>query len=198
MIATRRHDIVLSAPRQLLTIAEYAALGPTGRGYTELLEGRLLMSPSPSLSHMSASGELFRIIKPQLPAHLRVVQCLDIDLGYGPPDGPGYSRRADLIVFHESAAERLAAEGGLIQADEVEVVIEIISPGRHRTTRLAKFTEYAEAGIPHYWMVDTSGAPSVQSCHLTETFRYQRNDETRGVFKTEVPFPVTIDLAELE
>lgn len=42
----------------LLTVAEYAALGETEPGYTELQEGRLLMSPSPRPVHNIASLEL--------------------------------------------------------------------------------------------------------------------------------------------
>lgn len=35
----------------LLTIGEYVALGETEHGYTELVEGRLLTSPSPAVKH---------------------------------------------------------------------------------------------------------------------------------------------------
>ena len=35
-------------PAQLLTVAEYAQLGETNTGYTELQEGNLIMSPSSS------------------------------------------------------------------------------------------------------------------------------------------------------
>ncbi|GAB2872938.1 PDDEXK family nuclease [Lentzea nigeriaca] len=35
----------------LLTVAQYAALGETEDGYTELVNGRLIMSPSPLADH---------------------------------------------------------------------------------------------------------------------------------------------------
>jgi hypothetical protein len=45
-------------PAHLLTVAEYAQLGETTTGYTELQEGNLIMSPSSSPRHMIASGRL--------------------------------------------------------------------------------------------------------------------------------------------
>ena len=38
---------LLAAPPRLWTVAEYAAIGETEPGYTELVGGRLLISPSP-------------------------------------------------------------------------------------------------------------------------------------------------------
>jgi len=43
-------------PAHLLTVAEYAQLGETTAGYTELHEGNLIMSPSSPLPHMIASA----------------------------------------------------------------------------------------------------------------------------------------------
>lgn len=38
----------------LLTVAEYLTLGETARGYDELIEGRVVMSPVPLADHSSA------------------------------------------------------------------------------------------------------------------------------------------------
>lgn len=51
----------------LLTIAEYAALGETEDGYTELIEGRILTSPSPVPDHNTAGFELGIALRSQLP-----------------------------------------------------------------------------------------------------------------------------------
>jgi hypothetical protein len=42
------------APLHLLTVAEYLAIGEIEPGYSELVEGRLLMSPSPVQLNWSA------------------------------------------------------------------------------------------------------------------------------------------------
>ncbi|MCO1581700.1 Uma2 family endonuclease [Crossiella sp. SN42] len=181
----------------LLTIEEYLALGEVEHGYTELLEGRLLMSPSPVPDHNVASAELRDQLKPQLPADLEVIQDIDIDLEFAPPGGPGSSRRPDLIVVDRNARRRVRAEGGMIRASEVLVVVEVVSPGSRRTDNVAKRTEYAEAGIPHYWILDIVEPMSLVACHLTEEFGYQDDSRVTGTFTTTVPFPVTIDLGRL-
>ena len=45
------------APRRLLTVAEYLEIGEIEPGYSELVEGRLLMSPSPAFDHNNAAFE---------------------------------------------------------------------------------------------------------------------------------------------
>lgn len=42
------------APPPLLTVAEYLEIGEIELGYSELVEGRLLMTPSPAPDHNSA------------------------------------------------------------------------------------------------------------------------------------------------
>ncbi|MCG8914863.1 Uma2 family endonuclease [Actinokineospora sp. PR83] len=197
MTAMPQHQHESSAPTHLLTIEEYAALGETESGYTELQEGRLLMSPSPNYSHMRAIFRIASQLDQQAPDDLVVVGELDIDMGFAPHDQPGDSRRPDIIVCTRTATERVKKTGGLIRASEVVVVIEVISPGSRRTDRKIKRIEYAEAGIPCYWMLDLDDPVSLLACRRTEEFGYVDDQEATGVFRTDVPFPVTIDLNSL-
>jgi Uma2 family endonuclease len=121
-------------PAHLLTVTEYAELGETESGYTELVEGRLLMSPSPVPDHNYAASELLVQLRPQLPNHLEVIPDVDVDLQLVPPGQPGFSRRPDLIVALRTARQRVREAGGMIRAAEVEIV----SPGSHRTDHVAK------------------------------------------------------------
>lgn len=181
----------------LLTIAEYAELGETEWGYTELIEGRLLMSPSPVPDHNIAIGELFVSLRPAVPSHLRVIQDIDIDLQLAPAAEPGASRRPDLVVVDQAEIARVRAHGGLLRASEVLLVIEVVSPGSRRTDHVDKRRDYADAGIPYYWIVDLDDPASVLACHLTEEFGYQDDQTATGRFTTDVPFPVGIELATL-
>jgi hypothetical protein len=91
----------------LLSVAEYAELGETEHGYTEL--------------------------RSYLPDKYEVQLELDVDLGLAEPGRPGFSRRPDLIVVDRAARERVREFGGLFRASEVLVVVEIVSPGSKRT-----------------------------------------------------------------
>lgn len=184
-------------PDHLLTIDEYTALGETENGYTELVEGRLLMSPSPVPDHNVAGMRLAFCLEPQLPDGFEVILDVDVNLELAPPDAPGFSRRPDLMIVQKSARQRVRAERGMIKASEVLVVIEVVSPGSKRTDYVTKRGEYDDAGIPHYWLVDLSDPVSLLACSLTEDFGYVDSIEASGSFSTTEPFEVSVDLNAL-
>lgn len=181
----------------LLTIGEYASLGETEHGYTELVEGRLLMSPSPAFPHSRAMVRLCGELTRQAPADLEVVLELDVDLELAPPDEPGSSRRPDLMIVRKELGDRLVAEGGLVPAPEVLLAVEIVSPSSKRIDHVYKRDDYADAGIQNYWIIDIDDPISLTACRLTEQFGYQDDQRATGTFRTDVPFPVEINLDRL-
>lgn len=186
-----------NTPDHLLTIAEYAALGETEPGYTELIEGRLLMSPSPVPDHNIAVLELATQLRPQLPDRYECIPDMDVDLELAPPTKPGFSRRPDLIIVDRTARTRVRTEGGLIRASEVVAVVEIVSPGSRWIDNNDKRREYAAAEIPWYWIIDIATPISLVACRNTAEFGYQDHQRVAGTFTTEEPFPVKIDLDRL-
>jgi len=181
-------------PVRLLTAAEYAKLGETGWGYTELMEGRILVSPSPTAKHNMAGLALAMQLVPQLPEGVRVIQDVDIDLGLVPADQPGLVRRPDLVVVETSAVNRVDRDGGLLSAGDVLVVVEIVSPGSQRLDYVIKRGEYADAGIPRYWIVDLDKPVSLLDCHLAEDFGYADSGAITGTFTLSSPFSVRFEL----
>jgi len=182
---------------QLLTVAEFLALSETELGYDELVEGRVVMSPSPVPDHNNALVEALIQLRPQLPPELEVLLDLDVNLELAPPDAPGFTRRPDLIVARRSARERVRQEGGIIRASEVVVVAEFVSPGSKRTDHVAKRADYADAGIAHYWIVDLDDPISLVACHLGGELGYVDGGAVSGIFSTTEPFPVRLDLGVL-
>jgi Uma2 family endonuclease len=181
----------------LLTVTEYCGLGESESGYTELLEGRLLMSPSPAPDHNFAAAELLVQLRPQVPDHLEVIPDVDVDLELVDPDQPGFSRRPDLIIVQRAARRRVRHEGGLIRACEVLIVVEIVSPGSRRTDYVTKRSEYADAAIPYYWIVDLDEPVSLLDCHLAEGFGYQDAGGSIDACGITEPFPVHLQLGRL-
>ncbi|WP_433274404.1 Uma2 family endonuclease [Actinosynnema sp. CS-041913] len=181
----------------MLTVAEYASLGEFECGYTELCEGRVVISPNPAVEHNVVLGRLASQLHSQLPGRLIVVHGLDIDLELAPPAGPGFSRRPDLVVLDAAALQRVKGGGGMIRASEVRVVIEVVSPDSHCTDYVVKRAEYADAGIPRYWVVDPVEPISLVDCHLAGEFGYRDASAVTGTFVTTVPCPITLKVDEL-
>jgi Uma2 family endonuclease len=180
-----------------LTVAEYLAIGEVEPGYTELAEGRLELSPSPKRRHSRACSVLWVMLDGQVPQEFEVVEDIDVDLQFAPPDGPGTVRRPDLIVARRAAAERVDREGEVYRASDVVLAVEVVSPGSRRLDRRVKRDEYADAGIPHYWIVDLDEPVSLLACHLAGEFGYADGGAATGAFRAMEPFPVEIDLDAL-
>jgi Uma2 family endonuclease len=150
---------------------------------------------------MIAVARLHGIVESQLPPGLRAVPDvdldLDLDLDLAPADQPGTSRRPDLVVVSEAELRRVETGGGLPRASSTVLVVEIVSPGSRRTDNLVKRGEYADAGIPAYWIIDVEAPISLVACHLAGTFGYQDRGAVTRVFETAEPFPLRVELATL-
>ena len=187
----------ITPPSRLLTVTEYLEIGEVESGYTELAEGRLLLSPSGVWRHGRAGARLWQAFEAQLPPHLATTIDIDVDLQLAPADAPGTVRRPDVVVVQRDAVERIDREGSVLFASDVVVAVEVLSPGSRRIDRVVKHAEYADAGIPHYWIVDLEEPASLVACHLAGEFGYIDGGTVTGTFRTAEPFPVEIDLDAL-
>lgn len=109
----------------------------------ELLDGTLLVSPSPVPLHQAVIGELYVLLRGVCPAdHFVFLAPLDWR-----PDGRT-SLEPDLLVVRR---DRIGPKN--IQ-ETPTLVVEVISPSSARIDRMLKFSRYAEGGIEQYWIVD--------------------------------------------
>jgi Uma2 family endonuclease len=138
-----------SWPGELLDVPGWDALADVPGHRVELVEGVLLVVPSPGPLHQRAAYRLVRRLEDALPDELAVVG--DVDVLLGPPAAPPTVRRPDAVVVPNLRAE---AEPRRFRADEVLLALEVVSPGTGRTDRVTKLAEYAEAGIGGYWLVE--------------------------------------------
>jgi Uma2 family endonuclease len=85
------------------------------------------------------------------------------------PDGP--AREPDLLFVAREHRDRLEAQRLNGPAD---LIIELISPESVRRDRVEKLREYAAAGVPEYWLIDTRPAPAPPVCYrLSPTGEYE-------------------------
>ncbi|OZM84210.1 Uma2 family endonuclease [Pseudonocardia sp. MH-G8] len=150
-----------------MSAAEFAALPEDAEARFELQEGALVMPPRPVPVRQDCLFELGSQLRPQVPAHLKMLLEVDVDLQLVPPGRPGTVRVPDLVVITRASFDRVRNEGGLLRAAEVVLAVEILSTGSRRTDGVVEHGEYADAG------------------------------PVTGSFASEVPFPVRVDLTAL-
>lgn len=171
-------------PVGLLSLDQWSELPEDELGRSELQEGVLIVSPRPRRRHQDTLGGLYTVVQAALPSDLHAIMEIDviIDAGFPPT-----VRVPDLVVVPAEAGEPL-------HAHDVVLAVEIVSPGSARLDTVTKLSEYAEAGIRHYWIIRPDR--TLSSFTLVDG-EYVGVTHAIGTFTATEPFPVTVDLTRL-
>ena len=168
---------------------DLADLPDDGRRY-EVVDGSLLVSPPPGQWHQTIGAELLHQLGAQCPPSWRVVYEWPLPLG---TDG----RVPDLAVVRAGASARGRRSPYPIGPEHVGMVVEVVSRSSRKTDRFAKPGEYADAGIPLFWRVETE-PELVLLAHRLEQGRYEQVAEVRDGAEVEVPWGTAVlDLSPL-
>jgi Uma2 family endonuclease len=182
--------VILSWPNHPLTLEEWEALPTDSAIRLELAEGMLVMCPSPPVRHQRARMRLGMLLDAQLPRELTAVPGVEVVITSAPPT----IRVPDIIVL---GTELLDADAAPCTAADVLLAVEILSAGTRRVDRVLKFSEYAEARIPQYWIVDLDDPTSLLAYVLVDG-NYELSGEHTGAAALDVAgHPVSIDLPAL-
>jgi Uma2 family endonuclease len=126
------------------TKAEYLAL-PTNH-LVELANGRLEVLPMPTHYHQLVLLFLYGVLDAFTKKHapgVVMVASLPVELW------PGHFREPDVLYMKAENAHRIQAYW-----QGADLVMEVVSPSNAEHDRDIKRREYAQAGIPEYWIVD--------------------------------------------
>lgn len=178
------------AGRIVLTYEDYCALPDDGRRY-EVIEGELVVTPSPRRAHQRFSRNLLVVLH----AHVR-----EHDLG------EVFDAPFDVILENTSivvpdllfvSRDRLSivTERGVEGAPDM--IVEILSSATARRDRVEKAQLYARHGVGHYWLADPVGR-TLETFELTGG-QYRLVVSLSGAALFEPPlFPgLTIPLRDL-
>lgn len=177
-----------TARRSKFDYAAYAALPDDGKRY-EVLDGGLLVTPSPAPLHQRISKKLQDQLRAFFEARsMGEVFDAPIDVILGPHD----ILQPDLVVVTrpEQVSAR-AIEGAPL------LVVEILSPSTRRRDRGVKARRYAALGVPHYWVVDPDARRL--ECYRAGSGAYDPVCSGEGPARVEHPDwrDLVIDLAAL-
>ena len=129
------------------TADQVRALPDDGQRY-ELIDGVLVVSPSPRPLHQECVTRLIVLLQPWLEANgagRLLASPADISLGEDEILQP------DLFVYRTADGKPLRDWSEIA---ELLLVVEILSPSTARFDRQLKRHRYQRAGVPEYWIVD--------------------------------------------
>jgi Uma2 family endonuclease len=165
-------------PDHLLTVEEWEQLPEDERFRLELVDGVLSIVPKPLWLHQRASMRLGHRLDEQLPPELTAV--LDVEILVD--GGPLTIRVPDVVVTRSTIVEENPAR---VPAGEMLLAVEVLSDGTRKVDRILKFAEYAEAGIPQYWIVDLD-EPTTLLAYVLVDGAYELSGEHTGTAALDV------------
>ena len=138
-----------------LTRADLDALPDDGHRY-ELLDGALIVSPSPRHSHQRVCAGLFRRLDRVVPPELELLFApFDVVLATDTVIQPDL-----LVARREDFTERDLPVAPVL-------AVEVLSPSTRSIDLLLKKERLERAGCPHYWVIDPD-APSITAWALAD------------------------------
>jgi Uma2 family endonuclease len=167
-------DLALLYPRQgQWSESEYLAVTEGTNWLIELTEGRVEVLPIPTSSHQRILLFLFAQLQAfVLPNRLGEVLCAALRVKLG----TGKFREPDVVFMLTEHRDRIGEE----YWEGADLVMEIVSKDAESRKRdlVQKPVDYAEGGIPEYWIVDP------QEGNITVLTLRNGEYQPHGVFHT--------------
>ena len=169
------------------TFDDLESLPEDGRRY-EVVDGALLVSPAPTHWHQAIARRLFRQLDAQSTPEWEVTYEMSFRVR---TDG----RIPDLAVVRAGipVAPRLVA----YQPADFGLLVEVVSPTSTGMDRVLKPVEYARAGVPFYWRVETEPAVEIVAYELVDGAYVERVTVASGPGDLPGPFASVIDVDAL-
>jgi Uma2 family endonuclease len=166
------------------TLEEVLALPEDSGQRVELIDGTLVVSPSPTPTHQRVLLRLIAAFLNAVPHGMEFLPNVNVVL-----DG----RRLlipDLIVTNTPGHTDL-----YFTSAQIVLAVEVLSPSTRAYDRALKRQLYAEAGIEYYLVVDPAPAtPSATLLRLDGDDYREAVRSSDGLLQIERPFPVEVDL----
>jgi Uma2 family endonuclease len=172
MVLLMRTANGMELPVGQLTLDEYLALPEDTRA--EIVDGMLRPMVRASKKAREVQSVLKELLRRQKPRGLRVAEEEVVVLQVDPAD----SRIPDVVVFKGSADP--GGDTNYTAAENVLLVVEVVSPGSQTADRYEKPGEYARAGIPAFWRIELEPSISVHVYRLIDQVYRDEGVYTRG------------------
>lgn len=186
------HTERMAAPltRRLMTLEEFITLPEDNSARYELQEGILVVSPRSARPNQIAVHRLCSQIDDQIPDEWESIIDFEVVVQ---AEEPATLRVPDLVVA------RAGGPAPRIDAREALLAVEFLSPGSRRVDLHLKPVEYADAGIPHCWVVDLAPPVSTITAYVIGVpgEGYVESQTAAHEMVVDAPFPMRIDIDAL-
>jgi Uma2 family endonuclease len=168
-----------------LTYDDLREMPEDGHRY-ELIDGALIVTPAPRMSHQNVVMNLAGLLWTTLPESLKVFAA---PVDYVVSDTTVL--QPDVLVVRRSDV----GEYNLLHAPVV--AIEVLSPSTRRIDAGTKRLTFEAAGVPHYWLVDPD-VPSIVALELVDgAYREAASVVGHEVFEITAPFAFSVKPVDL-
>jgi Uma2 family endonuclease len=160
-----------------------------GRRY-EIIDGELVVSPSPAKGHQRASGHSVQILFREIEGRRLGI------VFFAPFDVIMSSTRVVVpdIVAVRADRMHLIEDRGIFGAPDL--IVEILSPSNKRYDRGRKRKLYASVGVPEYWIIDPI-AQTIEQLILADDEYALDGVRAPGDRLHAAVFPIAFDVAEI-
>ncbi|WP_242911018.1 Uma2 family endonuclease [Actinomadura terrae] len=174
------------------TRADYEALPEDLPVRVSLIHGALVVAPRPRPLHQRIARRLATRLEDAAPDAWQVDTAVDVLLDDDEVEAVEIA--PDIVVY---SSDHDPYERPIL-AHQVALVVEVVSPSTRHRDRRVQPALYAEAGIRHYWRVETD-----QTAPAFAVYTYELGDATGGYVATGVhhdritatlPFALDIEL----
>lgn len=178
-------SVTLIPQSRPLTATDLEAMPDDGHRY-ELIDGTLIVTPSPAVPHQRVVGNLHVLLRASVAEHLEVMLApLDIAVSEFTVLQP------DLLV---AGRETLA---GRKMVGVPVLAIEVLSPSTRLIDLNLKKAAFEKAGVQSYWVVDPD-RPAITAWQLIDGGYVEvASAEADQAFRVAVPFPLEIVPSDL-
>lgn len=161
---------------------------PESHARIELVDGALVVTPSPSAGHQIVLSRLSPMLQTQFGDEFAVLENLGVDMGTS-------LRIPDLVVVR---VEDLDPRRDRLDPSTVVLAVEVVSPSSASQDRLVKPAQYAAVGIPAFWRIETTPKIALSAYGLRgDVYAELGTWSGSEIAMPREPFAVSVDLGRL-